>query len=193
MLEQQKESPKLISGKHDVEHVSAEEVGRQKNKTPLRMRYEAEARVIGRRLGGLEAIRTTLGLSQRKICQLLMVDPSAWVRWTKGTTSAPPHIFRMLQWYLAINEKLPGLDTAFWIQSSEIQSENLQLRRLMEAGVEGLKGELESLKGELVCMKKAAAESHETRARKTRTPFVIGFSLFSLGCLCGWCVHYFLF
>lgn len=66
-----------------------------KAKTSLRMNYEAQAKVIERQTGGLEAIRLQLGLSQRKMAQLLLVDPSAWTRWMK--TSPPPHILRSLQ------------------------------------------------------------------------------------------------
>ena len=86
-------------------------------KTSLRIRYEAEVQVIKRKLGGLEDIRKTLGLSQRKISQLLFVDPSAWTRWTKAGDEAPPHIYRMLQWYLALEEKYPALDTGFWLST----------------------------------------------------------------------------
>jgi transcriptional regulator with XRE-family HTH domain len=86
-------------------------------KTSLRIRYEAEVQVIKRKLGNLEDIRKTLGLSQRKISQLLFVDPSAWTRWTKGGDEAPPHIYRMLQWYLALEDKYPALDTGFWLST----------------------------------------------------------------------------
>src|SRR5262245_16869396 len=54
-----------------------------RNKTALRMKYEAEARVFLQKYGGLENIRKNLGFSQRKISQLLLVDPSAWSRWVK--------------------------------------------------------------------------------------------------------------
>ena len=86
-------------------------------KTSLRLRYEAEAHVIEKKIGDLEAIRMKLGLSQRKIAQLLLVDPSAWTRWTKGADQAPPHIYRMLSWYLALEEKYPALDVNFWLNT----------------------------------------------------------------------------
>lgn len=78
-----------------------------RKKTSLRMRYEAEAKVILEQLGGLEEIRLRLGLSQRKICQLLFIDPSAWSRWLKKTSHIPPHIIRALQWYLELEGKNP--------------------------------------------------------------------------------------
>lgn len=86
-----------------------------RSKSSNRIRYEAEASHIQKKLGDLEAIRQSLGLSQRKICQLLLVDPSAWTRWTKQGDSAPPHIYRALQWYLALQEKYPALDVRFWL------------------------------------------------------------------------------
>lgn len=86
-------------------------------KTSLRLKYEAESEVIRKKLGDLESIRGQLGLSQRKIAQLLLVDPSAWTRWTKSGEKAPPHVYRMLQWYLALQDKYPALDVNFWLNT----------------------------------------------------------------------------
>lgn len=86
-------------------------------KSALRLKYEAESEVIRRKLGDLEAIRSQLGLSQRKMAQLLLVDPSAWTRWTKGGETVPPHVYRSLQWYLALEEKYPALDVNFWLST----------------------------------------------------------------------------
>jgi transcriptional regulator with XRE-family HTH domain len=80
-----------------------------RSKTSLRINYEAQVAVIRRQTGSLESVRVELGLSQRKMAQLLMVDPSSWTRWTKQGDEAPPHIWRALQWYLALREKIPGL------------------------------------------------------------------------------------
>jgi len=84
-------------------------------KSSVRMHYEAQVEVIKRQLGELEKIRENLGLSQRKICQLLMVDPSAWTRWTKKNENPPPHIYRALQWYMILQEKLPGLTPQYFV------------------------------------------------------------------------------
>ncbi|NJL24092.1 MAG: hypothetical protein HC902_02180 [Calothrix sp. SM1_5_4] len=75
--------------------------------------------MIQRRFGGLEEMRAKLGLSRRKICQLLLVDPSAWSRWTAAGGQAPPHIFRALEWYLLLSEKDPRitLSGGSWIAS----------------------------------------------------------------------------
>lgn len=79
---------------------------KERSRSANRFLYEAEVEVIKRQLGDLEAIRKSLGFSQRKICQLLMVDPSAWTRWMKGSP-VPPHIYRALSWYLMVIEKNP--------------------------------------------------------------------------------------
>lgn len=99
-------------------------------KTALRLKYEAEAEVIQKRLGNLEAIRSQLGLSQRKMAQLLLVDPSAWTRWTKGGEKAPPHVYRMLQWYLALEEKYPALDANFWVSTVSRVNDDLRVPEL---------------------------------------------------------------
>jgi transcriptional regulator with XRE-family HTH domain len=128
-------------------------------RSSLRQRYEAEAKVIERRLGGLEKIRMDLGLTQRKMAQLLMVDPSAWTRWTQGETTPPPHIWRSLSWYLALQDKYPALDVTFWLQgvartadadrisqnADEIRTSRLQVQSL-EKKVFELSREIESLR-----------------------------------------------
>jgi hypothetical protein len=76
-------------------------------RSPNRLRYDSEIRLIQARFGGLEEIRGRLGLSRRKICQLLLVDPSAWTRWTAPGGRVPPHIYRALEWYLLLTEKDP--------------------------------------------------------------------------------------
>ena len=78
-----------------------------KKKTSLRMNYEAQCDVIKQKIGSIEEVRIKLGLSRRKICQTLMVDPSAWSRWMKNEDTIPPHIYRSLQWYLELIEKEP--------------------------------------------------------------------------------------
>ena len=81
--------------------------------TSQRLQYLAHAEVVKKQLGGLEEIRLKLGLSGRKLCQLLLVDPSAWTRWKKE--GAPPHIWRALQWYFIIQEKIPGLTPTYFL------------------------------------------------------------------------------
>jgi len=94
---------------------SSDENIHSRAKSSVRIHYEAQVQVIRKQLGDLEKIRENLGLSQRKICQLLMVDPSAWTRWTKRSENPPPHIYRALQWYMILQEKLPGLTPQYFV------------------------------------------------------------------------------
>ncbi len=80
-----------------------------RGKTSLRSSYEDQVELIKVQIGDLEKVRMDLGLSQRQISRLLMIDPSSWTRWTKHGAAAPPHIYRALQWLMIIKEKLPGL------------------------------------------------------------------------------------
>lgn len=101
-------------------------------KSSLRLNYEAQVRVIQHQIGGLEQARQTLGLSQRKMAQLLLVDPSAWTRWTRPDGEAPPHVWRALQWYLTLREKIPGLTPQYFVNSDPkvISEKNRQEIRL---------------------------------------------------------------
>lgn len=106
-------------------------------KSPQKMRYSAEVEIIKKKWGDLEDIRKTLGISQRKMSQLLMVDPSAWTRWTKYKQDPPAHIYRALSWFLLLQEKDPTLANPFlWLQSvarpripkSEVQAMGLEIK-----------------------------------------------------------------
>lgn len=100
-------------------------------KTSNRMNYEAQVEVIRKQLGGLESVRAKLNLSQRKMAQLLMVDPSAWSRWVSEGDSAPPHIYRALQWYMTLQEQVPGLNAAYFLQK-DTQSLKMELAKYTE-------------------------------------------------------------
>jgi transcriptional regulator with XRE-family HTH domain len=119
------------------------------------LKYEAEVGVIRKKLGDLDEIREQLGLTQRKMCQLLLVDPSAWTRWTRDEEDAPPHIYRMLQWYLALEEKYPALDVNFWLSTvsrgedpnkSSLRDEKIQN---LTQNLAGVSREVEALRYEL--------------------------------------------
>lgn len=134
-------------------------------KTSLKMRYEAQTAVIERQLGGLEGVRARLGLSQRKMAQLLMVDPSAWTRWNRPESKAPPIIWRALQWYMILQEKIPGLTANYFLGSSPevLKAEAMkEIRRESEARealalkliefdkkIQGFKNENEKLKTQI--------------------------------------------
>lgn len=138
-----------------------------RSKTSLRMHYEAQVSVIQKQIGNLEEIRGNLSLSQRKMAQLLLIDPSSWTRWTKQGDEAPPHIWRALQWYLALNEKIPGLTPQYFISSNpqvlhqkalkELDLERQERIENMEAFTQKLQNlmqEREGLHGELGQLKK---------------------------------------
>src|SRR5476651_2282161 len=93
--------------RHEQEEPQILSATENRIKSPSRMVYEAEVLFLKNQNGDLEVIRERLGLSRRKICQLLLVDPSAWTRWTGPGGEAPPHIYRALDWYLSIMEKDP--------------------------------------------------------------------------------------
>ncbi len=104
-------------------------------KSSQRMKYEAEVRFFRSTYGGLEDVRVRLGLSQRKICQLLLVDPSAWTRWGKSEEKVPPHIYRALEWYISLAEKDPGRSLVGGLQKqwrTELDVANSRLATLTQ-------------------------------------------------------------
>ena len=137
--------------------------GDPRTKSSLRIRYEAEVKIIRRKLGDLEQIRATLGLTQRKMSQLLFVDPSAWTRWTKPGEEAPPHIYRMLQWYLALEDKYPALDTTFWLSAVAKIRAPVEDQRELEI----LRGNYEELRREVRVLREKAESSRIEVPRTT--------------------------
>jgi transcriptional regulator with XRE-family HTH domain len=138
-----------------------------RSKTSLRMHYEAQVSVLRRQMGDLESIRLGLGLSQRKMSQLLMVDPSSWTRWTKQGDEAPPHVWRALQWYSILNEKIPGLTPQYFMNQSpqvlhqkalqELESEKAERQAEMSVlsrKLDGFSAEKSALNAEVAKLKK---------------------------------------
>lgn len=129
--------------------------GVPKVKSPLRMQYAAETKVFRDQSGGLENIRQKLGFSRRKMCQLLLVDPSAWTRWMKDESKVPPHIYRSLEWFLALNEKAitnPDLAAVFLARYKSVEK-----RSASSETASGLGNEMERLSRELQLQKKVSA------------------------------------
>lgn len=79
----------------------------QRSKETLKDLNKTESELIREQIGDIESIRHSLGLNKRRMCQLLLIDPSTWTRWSTGKTEVPPHIYRMLQWGLAVMDKYP--------------------------------------------------------------------------------------
>ncbi|MGZ3746938.1 MAG: hypothetical protein ACXWRE_06215 [Pseudobdellovibrionaceae bacterium] len=119
-----------------------------RSKTSTRIFYDAQVSVIKKQLGNLEKIRSDLGLSQRKMSQLLMVDPSAWTRWNREGEEAPPHIWRALQWYMTLQEKIPGLTPQYFMGKDPQILHEKALSKIDEekAHREGLEKEIQLLK-----------------------------------------------
>lgn len=159
------------------------ESSRGRSKSSLRLRYEAEVEVIKRKLGSLEDIRNQLGLPQRKLCQLLLVDPSAWSRWIREGEDAPPHIYRMLQWYLALEEKYPALDPGFWLQSVAKTREPEETARLTRE-IQALNAKIEDLNAEIAKLR-AAEESRKRplKSKKLWAAFASALAAFAIGFL----------
>lgn len=128
--------------------------GPDRAQSSLRIKYSAETQLIVNKWGRLEDIRKTLGLSQRKMCQLLLVDPSAWSRWTKNPHSdeAPPHIFRALSWYLLLLDKSPELSPYVFLQTvARPGLPETEIRKLTERITDDVR---ESFRAELNTLKK---------------------------------------
>lgn len=140
--------------------ISSENPVKTRVKTSNRMNYEAQVDVIRKQIGDLETIRGKLNLSQRKMAQLLLVDPSAWSRWTALGESAPPHIYRALQWYMTLQEQIPGLNAAYFLQKDtqsikselnlltqeKLQSFETEMKNSTKAYIENLQAHVEELK-----------------------------------------------
>jgi hypothetical protein len=151
-----------------------------RSKTSSRIFYEAQVSVIQKQLGNLEKIRTDLSLSRRKICQLLMVDPSAWTRWQRDGEEAPPHIWRALQWYMTLQEKIPGLTPQYFIGKDPQILHEKALSKIDEE-----KGHRESLEVEIRTLK-ANFEAEAQRFTKTLKfyrifSYLLGISVLALG------------
>ena len=115
---------------------------RAKARTGLRMKYEAQLSVIRGQIGEISEIKQKLDLNSRGLAQLLLVDPSAVTRWTRDGGEAPPTVYRALQWYLALQEKVPGLTPQYFIgrdgrvdmAKNRLESEALERRFQTEVG-----------------------------------------------------------
>ncbi|RYZ67439.1 MAG: hypothetical protein EOP05_17735 [Proteobacteria bacterium] len=128
------------------------------------------------------------------MAQLLMVDPSAWTRWTRGGENVPPHIYRMLTWYLALEDKYPALDVNFWLNTVAQVSENSRIPEIeaqtdrLEAQVSENVGKVLSLEDKVAAVSRSLNESFlvsirqemDRREKQTRVLITWLVGLFSL-------------
>ncbi len=97
---------------------------------------------IKKQIGSLEDIRKSLGLSQRKFCQMLLVDPSSWNRWHEPGRDAPPYIYKSLLWGMSVLEENPQTHP-----SVDFKMQEFQLR--LERSLSEQQSEIQSLKNEI--------------------------------------------
>ena len=105
----------------------------EKKTLSVRDRNEMTASLIKKQIGSIEQVRTLMGLNKRKMCELLLIDPSTWTRWTTGKTEPPTWVYRTLQWGLAVMDKHPEfhpLVTRQGVGKSEYK-ESKSLKKLM--------------------------------------------------------------
>jgi transcriptional regulator with XRE-family HTH domain len=107
----------------------------------LKERYRAETDFLRQKLGSLEQIRRDLGLSQRKMSELLLVDPASWNRWVKQDR-APSYIYKSLQWFLALRDRNPEIASLAWLKTHSTERNTLYL----EERIEELSRQIELLK-----------------------------------------------
>lgn len=114
----------------------SDERGRLSSGSKLRSEYLQEMMQIQHELGDLNQIRINLGLSQRQLCKLLLVDPSAWTRWNK--TGAPPHIYQALKWLVELRKVNPdavfanNLESKIDLIHSDAQTKIRELEMTLE-------------------------------------------------------------
>lgn len=92
-----------------------------KKSTKKHSKFTAEK--IRDRIGSIESIRRSLGLSKKALADKLLVDPSSMNRWCKGEAEAPPYIYRALDWYLSLIEKHPVFRDSLWEKNKDILSQ----------------------------------------------------------------------
>lgn len=129
------ESEKTPSGDPLLQPPPESKANRPRPRSSRRLRYESEVQMIKNRFGSLEDLRAQLGLSRRGVCNLLMVDPSAWTRWTAPGGKAPPHIYRALEWYWYLMQKDPKAVLPIGSWGAQTFGERIQK---MESDVERL-------------------------------------------------------
>lgn len=138
-------------------------------KTSLRIKYEAEVKSIKKTCGDLETIRRSLGLSKRKMAQLLLVDPSAWTRWTSKKGEAPPHIYRALQWFLLLQEKHPEYKSTLWLNAvATPQISGHELKNIKKALLSGARGELSEKADQIIKDKMISHRALEERLSQSK-------------------------
>jgi hypothetical protein len=87
--------------------IKDEKQNNDKKSLSARDKNELTADLIKKQIGDIEQVRALMGLNKRRMCELLLIDPSTWTRWTTGKTPPPTWVYRTLQWGLAVMDKHP--------------------------------------------------------------------------------------
>lgn len=137
---------------------SAPRRGSAEKSQSLRQQYLQEKQQIIEQIGDLNSIRIGLGLSQRRLCQILMVDPSAWTRWMKS--DAPPIVYKALAWLVELKRlnpdaalpsdfagRLSTLHSSTQIKIQEIESILTELKAAVASGPRSLADALRAHQG----------------------------------------------
>lgn len=152
----------------DVLNDSEESQNKSGNRaiSAVRLNYEAQVKVIKGQIGDLENIRSSLDLSQRKMAQLLLVDPSSWSRWTQKGDDVPPHIYRALQWYMILQEKIPGLNSSYFLQKDiSLLKKDIEatLTKRMDELVFNSASENDRFEGEILDLKQKLKDAEDAQ------------------------------
>ena len=101
----------------------------------LRAKYASETQVLRHKLGGLKALAGKHDLNQRKLAGILMVDPASVNRWFKDESKVPPYIWRLLDYYFAL-EIAPDRDVTRHLrtQIDKLEVEVYLLNRQLQTG-----------------------------------------------------------
>ena len=114
------------------------------------------------------------------MCQLLLVDPSAWTRWLKS--GAPPHVYQSLKWLIELRQHNPdamlsqSLDNRIDVVQSMAQSKIVELENklhilanMQSQPVENqLDVDVYELKSKMALLLEMASQPAAKPKRKTR-------------------------
>ena len=120
-----------------------------------REKNELTASLIKKQIGDIEQIRAFMGLNKKRMCELLLIDPSTWTRWTTGKTQPPPSVYRTLQWGLAVMDKHPEFHPLLIKQSQTLaEPANSNTLQSKDQQQQEQQQELEKLTTEVIYIKK---------------------------------------
>ncbi len=100
----------------------------------------------------------------------ILACSNSFTRWTQEGQGAPPHIWRALAWYLALQDKYPALDAAVWLQGvarsadGDRISQNADEIRAAKLHTRSLEIKIQELSREIATLKQIVPESERIPA-----------------------------